>query len=173
MRAYLGLCGLIALTLLAACGPATPPALTPPLFTPARPPATLTPVPATAEEAVLQLLNAEAEGVAQQDIDRLMSIWAEDGRITDANHTLDNPDDDLVWQGQDAIRERYIVMVFPSAPTIVAHPDFEIVVKGDTATVTTTTTIGGEVAPAGDLWTFRKTKEGWKITALVYNLEPP
>ena len=38
----------------------------------------------------MQLIRAEGEGVVQQDIDRLLDIWADDGQIVDANHTSDN-----------------------------------------------------------------------------------
>ncbi len=164
------MCGcLIAFFLLAACGrPATPqrpPTPTPALRTP-------TPLPTTDEEAIRQLLNAEAEAVVAQDIDRLMEIWAEDGEVVDARHTPDQPGDDARWQGKDAIRERYVVLVFPGAPQMVAHPIVQATITGDTAVVTTTTQIGSERAEAGDRWTFARRGGRWLITSLTYNLEP-
>jgi ketosteroid isomerase-like protein len=174
MRQHLGVAFSSVLLLAVGClpGASGPPALPIPTPIPTAPPATPTPEPASAEEAVWLLVNAEAEGIARQDIELLMSVWAEDAVITDANHTPDNPDDDLVWRGREAIRERYLVLVLPSAPTTVTHPDLEIALKGSTATARSTTTIGGEIAPTGDYWTFeKKEKGGWKITGLTYNLE--
>ncbi len=152
----------IALGLLAACGrPAAP----------ERPP-TPTPMPSSDEMAIRQLLDAEAEAVMEQDIDRLMEIWAEDGEVIDARHTPDQPEDDARWKGKDAIRERYVVGVFPGAPATVAHPIVDLVISGDTAVVTTTTQIGSETAEAGDRWTFARREGRWVITSLTYNLEP-
>jgi ketosteroid isomerase-like protein len=160
---------LLALILLAACGrPATPqrsPTLTPMPRTP-------TPLPASDEEAIRLLLDAEAEAVVAQDIDRLMEIWAEDGEVVDARHTPDQPADDARWRGKDAIRERYVVLVFPGAPQTVAHPAVDAVITGDTAVVTTTTQIGAETAEAGDRWTFARRNGRWVITSLTYTLEP-
>jgi ketosteroid isomerase-like protein len=175
VRRRLGVAFCLVPLLAAGCLPGSsgPPTLPAPTLIPTPPPATPTPTPSSAEEAVWQLVNAEAEGIVRQDIELLMSIWAEDAVITDANHTPDNPDDDLVWQGREAIRERYLVLVFPSAPTTVTHPDLEVEVAGSTAAARSTTTIGGEVAPAGDYWTFERTEKGsWKIAGLTYNLEP-
>jgi ketosteroid isomerase-like protein len=136
-----------------------------------RPRGTDTPTPASDEEAVYQLLNAEAEGVVSQDIDRLMEIWAEDGVVTDANHTPDNLADDRVWSGIAAIRERYVDEIFPSAPGSVTHPDVELSVEGNSATAISTTTIGIDHAPSGDRWTFEKRDGRWVITSLTFNLE--
>jgi len=154
------------LLLVAACGPAAAP------IAPSGPSprGTDTPTPASDEEAILQLLNAEAEGVVQQDIDRLMEIWAADGMVTDANHTPDDSSDDLVWEGAEAIKERYLI-IFQSFPTQAAHPDVELTIRGDTAEATTTTTIGVDMAPKGDKWTFTKIEGRWYIASLTFNLE--
>lgn len=152
------------LLLVAACGPSVSPAAT------AEPRGTPTPTPATDEEAILQLLNAEAEGVVNQDIDLLMSLWAPDGVVTDANHTPDDSSDDLVWEGAEAIKERYLV-IFQSFPTQAEHPDVELTITEDTAEAMTTTTIGIDMAPKGDKWTFAKIEGRWYITSLIFNLE--
>jgi len=155
---------LLILLFVASCGPSAPAPTTPESR------GTPTPIPATDEEAILQLLNAEAEGVVNQDIDRLMDLWAPDGVVTDANHTPDDPSDDLVWEGAGAIRERYLV-IFQSFPTQAAHPDVELTISGDTAEATTTTTIGVDMYPEGDHWTFAKIEGRWYITSLTFNLE--
>jgi len=151
--------------LVVGCGPSVAPLASTP-----KPRGTPTPTPATDEEAILQLLNAEAEGVVQQDIDRLTEIWAPDGVVTDANHTPDDPSDDLVWEGAEAIKERYLA-IFQSFPAQAAHPDVELTISGDTAEATTTTTIGVDMAPQGDKWTFAKIEGRWHITSLTFNLE--
>ncbi len=142
-------------------------------------PATPTPTPTPTpigyglpdEEAIRAVLDAEARGVADQNIDLLMSLWAEDGEVRDANHTPDDPADDAVWRGSVAIYQRYVHLVFPGNPAYVAHPDLEIRIEGDRAVVTSTTRIGEEIAPAGDRWELVKRDGRWLLYRLTYNLE--
>ncbi len=120
---------------------------------------------------IAAVLQAEAQGVAEKDIDKVMALWAEDAEIRDAHHTPDDPGDDVVWSGKDAIRERYVKVVFPGNPSTVYHPDMQFSIHGNEAVVTTTTKIGNEVAPSGDRWTLKKVKGRWVLTSLTYNLE--
>ncbi len=163
------LCLFVVVLLLGACG--KPPALPTPV-SPTSIPRTPTPVPATDEEAIVQLLTAEGEGVVQQDIERLMEIWAEDGAVIDARHTPDDTSDDLTWRGCDAIRQRYVTLVFPGNPTAAGATDVQLTIEGDAAEAHSTTHIGSEVAPGGDRWTFARRDGRWFITSLTYNLEP-
>ena len=133
---------------------------------------TPTPQPATAEEAIRQLILLEGQGVVGQDIGGLMNLWAPEAVIADAKHTPDNPNDDARWRGRDAIRERYVVLVFPGNPSLVSPADVKIVIDGDKATATSTTQIGAETSPGGDRWDFVKRDGRWWITGLTYNLEP-
>lgn len=157
--------------LLAGCSSATP--------TPA-PTATAAPLggsctlPAASddESAIRALLAAEGEFVVAQDIDPLMRLWVEDARVVDAKNTPDNSDDDQVWDGKDAIRHRYVRTVFPGAPTVVDHGDETIAINGDQGQVESTTTIGSEVAPAGDRWDVVRRDGCWYLASLTYNLEP-
>ena len=153
------------------CGE-TPPTPLPVITLPTKAPPTATPVPASDEEAVAQLIRAEGEGVVQQDIDRLMDIWADDGVIVDAKHTPEDAQDDAKWQGKEAIRQRYVNLVFPSAPMQAEAGDLQVSIEGDKATVTSTTNIGDEVSPKGDRWTLEKRNGRWYIVSLTYNLEP-
>lgn len=130
------------------------------------------PVSPSPEDALYELLDAEAAAVVAQDIDRLLDLWAADGVVIDAKHTPTDPTDDARWEGIDAIRDRYVTLVFPGAASAVAHPIVAMTIVGDTATVTTTTHIGSEVAPAGDRWTFVRRARRWWIASLTYNLEP-
>ncbi len=133
---------------------------------------TATPVPATAEEAIRQLINAECEAVVQQDVDRLQAMWSKDGTVTDANHSAANRGDDVTWKGWDALRDRYVNIVFPSNPTFCEHFDLKVTIIGDSAEATGGVKIGQTNAAAADRWTFRNDGEGWQILSLTYNLQP-
>lgn len=167
-RTLVALCALIFLA--AGCGAQNPPVPT----VRAAPPRerTKTPVPATPEEAIRQLINAECEAVVQQDIDRLQDIWASDGVVTDANHTPTDTSDDVTWKGWDAIRDRYVNIVFPSNPTFCEHPDATVTINADAATAVSGVKIGVTNAPNSNNWAFKKNGDAWKITALSYNLNP-
>jgi ketosteroid isomerase-like protein len=154
----------------AACG--APPRSAPaarPAPTPTSPP---TAQPATDEEAIRQLIALEGEGVVRQDIAGLAGLWAEDAVVVDARHTPGDASDDARWSGRDAIRERYVVLVFPGAPAAAGAKDVALSIEGDTATATSTTAIGGESSPLGDRWTFVRRDGRWWIKELTYNLEP-
>ena len=118
------------------------------------------------------LLAAEGEFVVAQNIDSLMRLWTERARVVDAKNTPDNSDDDQIWDGKDAIRHRYVRTVFPGAPALVDHGDETIAINGDQAQVESTTTIGNEVAPAGDRWEMIRQDGCWYLASLTYNLEP-
>jgi len=156
---------LISLLLLSACRSAAPPPST--QVTERTP----TPIPASDEAAIRQLVQAESEGVVRQDMTLLAEIWTEDAIVTDAKHTPDASDDDAVWKGIDAILDRYVVLVFPGNPQSAGPIDIEITVDGEHATARSTTQIGDEVSPAGDLWTFTRCGDRWCIETLTYNLE--
>jgi ketosteroid isomerase-like protein len=123
--------------------------------------------------AILDLLRQEAQGVVAQDLGALMALWAEDAVVTDAAHTPDDPSDDLVWRGRDAIRDRYVHLVFPGGAKEAGPLDVRIEVRGDRATAWATTHIGEEIAPGGDRWTFVRRGGRWLLESLTYNLEPP
>jgi hypothetical protein len=154
---------------LAACAvPATPPPLSPrPLAAPVTP----TSQPASDAEAIRQLVLLEGQGVVRQDIAGLMNLWATDAVVTDAKHTANTPGDDARWRGRDAIRERYVVLVFPGNPSANSPGDIEVVIEGDRATATSTTRIAQEISPGGDRWSFVKREGRWWIAELTYNLE--
>ncbi len=133
---------------------------------------TPTPVPASDEEAIRQLINAECEAVVQQDVDRLQAMWADNGMVTDANHTQANTGDDVTWKGWDALRDRYVNLIFPSNPTFCEHPDIQVAINGNNATATSSVKIGTTNCQNCNQWAFAKANAGWRITALTYNLNP-
>lgn len=161
---------LAALTVsVAGCDSGAPPPPPPSRVTIVRTP---TPVAATDEEAIKQLINAEGEAVVQQDIDRLQGMWASDGVVTDAGRTPDNASDDKTWKSWQAIRDRYVNIVFPSNPGFADHPNVRITVTGDTATAVSDTKIGVTNVKDNDKWTFRKIAGQWKLTSLTFGAAP-
>lgn len=133
---------------------------------------TPTPVPASDEEAIRQLINAECEAVVQQDVDRLQAMWSPSGVVMDANHTKDNTGDDVTWKNWDALRDRYVNIIFPSNPTFCEHPNVQVTINGNNATATSSVKIGTTNCDNCNLWAFTKTGDGWKIASLTYNLNP-
>jgi len=123
-------------------------------------------------EAILALMTAEAEAAVHDDAEHLLDLWAVEGLIRDANHTPDDPTDDHTWVGHDAILSRYLTIVFPLHLTQLTRTDVLLTVEGDTATAVATTVIEGEVSPGGERWTFGRVDGAWRITSVVFNLEP-
>jgi hypothetical protein len=168
---------LAGMLVLAACGAtAEPSAASAPASDAAQRGACSLGVTGSAEEQIAALLRAEGELVAAQQIDALMALWADGGEVVDAKHSPDDPSDDQRWMGLDAVRHRYVRIVFPGnpAPPPLESPDPPptVTIDGDRAEVRSTTRIGGEVAPAGDRWNFVRHGDCWSIAALTYNLEP-
>lgn len=127
---------------------------------------------ATDQEIVQALLNAEGQFVVQQDIQTVMLLWVNGGAVIDAKNTPDNPEDDQAWLDKDAIRHRYVRIVFPGAPKQVSPTQLQMTIATDRAVVTATTQIGSEISPAGDRWVLVKREGCWLIETLTYNLEP-
>ena len=113
---------------------------------------------------------AEGEFTVQQEINALMLLWTEGGRVVDAKHTVKD-DDDQFWVDKDAIRHRYVRIVFPGAPPSVEPADMNIQIQDSRAVVQSTTQIGLEVSPAGDRWELTKIDGCWHLQQLTYNLE--
>lgn len=127
----------------------------------------------SADEARIRaLIAAEGQLVVAREIGPLMALWTEDSRVVNAKNTPEDPDDDQVWRGTDAIRHRYLNVVFPSAPETVSNVTLQISIDGDTAQARGTTQIGGELSPNGDLWQLTRAGECWYLQQLTYNLEP-
>ncbi|MCX6045770.1 MAG: nuclear transport factor 2 family protein [Chloroflexi bacterium] len=123
------------------------------------------------QQAIRAVLNAEGELVVKQDINQLMALWADGAFVADANNTPTNRDDDEFWRNKDAIRHRYVRIVFPGAPSAATPADLTIQTMDDRAVVTATTQIGSEISPAGDRWELVKTDNCWLLKSLTFNLE--
>ncbi len=131
----------------------------------------------TDEAAVEAVLRAEGARVVAQEINPLMGLWAEESQVVDAAGTPDDESDDQRWIGVDAIRNRYVRIVFPGAPSLAQPADLDVSFMEEEGTpravVTATTQIGDEVSPAGDRWTLVQQDGCWLIESLTYNLETP
>ncbi|OQY24552.1 MAG: hypothetical protein B6I34_03445 [Anaerolineaceae bacterium 4572_32.1] len=159
MRRTLFLVLLLLLVLVAACGPApTTPVILPSVM--------------SDREAILALMAAEAEAAVNDDAGRLLELWAADALIRDANHTPDNPIDDHTWIGRDAILSRYLTIIFPLHLTQLARSDIDLTIEGKSAILTATTIINEETSPQGEQWTFARIDGNWRITSIIFNLEP-
>ena len=120
---------------------------------------------------ITALLRAEGELVVAQEIEPLMALWAEGSEVVDAKHTPDDSADDQRWIDLDAVRHRYVRIVFPGNPQPSTPPELSIEVNGNSATIIATTRIGDEVAPGGDRWDVVKQGDCWAILRLSYNNE--
>ncbi|MEX1020706.1 MAG: hypothetical protein WDZ49_13665 [Litorilinea sp.] len=124
------------------------------------------------EAQIRALIAAEGQFVVAREIGPLMALWAEDSQIINAKNTPDDQRDDQIWRGTDAIRHRYLNVVFPSAPETVTAVTLQLTLEGDRAHGQGTTQIGGEVSPNGDLWELERVDDCWYLVRLTYNLEP-
>ncbi|MBN1579135.1 MAG: hypothetical protein JXA89_00425 [Anaerolineae bacterium] len=124
------------------------------------------------QAAIQELIATEGRGAKARDVALLESVWADDAVVRDANHTPDDLSDDLVWEGWDAILLRYETVIFYLTLEAPGPVDLVMEVQSDTAIVTGTTRIGNERSSEGERWTFRRHKGTWKITGIVFNLEP-
>lgn len=129
--------------------------------------------PASDEAAINAVLMAEGRLVVEQNIEGLMNLWRDGSEVVDAKNTPTDSTDDQRWLDKDAIRNRYVRIVFPGAPTQADPKDLQIQITDEQAIITATTQIGNEVSPAGDRWVLIKEKSCWVIQSLTYNLETP
>ena len=131
-------------------------------------PAPLTPAPAPptapafaalpAADALPALVQAERDAARRGDLPLLAALWAEDARLVDSRGTAE-PGDDYVWQGRDALLDRYTIAVFPAPPpALEAAPALEIAVSGDEATATL----------GVDRWRFTRRDGRWWLLELAY-----
>ena len=134
-------------------------------------PAGITPPP-DAAQAIAELIAVHRAAVIADDVQGVLDIWAEDGMITDANHTPDDPADDHVWRGLDAVLSYYTTILFPLYLSEIGPVDTVLTVEGTEAVMMGTTKIGDELSPGGERWTFALRGGEWKITGMTFNLEP-
>lgn len=150
---------------LSACSGSTPqPAPPQPTASPPPPDLVLQIAPENQEDALLDLLVAEREASIQGNLPLLAALWSEDARIVDGRGSVETSDD-YVWQGRDAILDRYQLAVFPAPPPPLPRSQLDtsttlaIFAEDDGVTL-----INGE-----DRWRFIIREGRWWLQELVYS----
>lgn len=140
---------------LTACTRTAPPLPATPLTATAPPLAAAT---LTAAQALPALMLAERTAAGARDLATLRQLWAEDARIVDSRGTPD-PADDYIWNGRDAILDRYALAVFAvPPPPFTAPPNLDVTRTGDAAAASL----------GADRWRFRFAAGRWWLQELAY-----
>ncbi|MCS6826628.1 MAG: DUF4440 domain-containing protein [Caldilinea sp.] len=110
------------------------------------------------EEIAASLILAERHAARARDLATLAQLWADDARIID-HRGSDDPAAAYIWQGRDAILDRYLLAVFPSPPPPLSEPiELVVHVDGDMATATL----------GDDRWQFVLREGRWWLKELAY-----
>ncbi|MBK8046606.1 MAG: hypothetical protein IPK16_05445 [Anaerolineales bacterium] len=110
------------------------------------------------EQALAALVAGEREASRTGYLATLSQLWAPDARIVDSRGTPATTDD-YVWEGRNAILDRYRVAVFPAPPPpFDAIPKLEIILTENAATATT----------GNDTWKFVRQDGRWWLFELKY-----
>jgi len=111
-----------------------------------------------AADALPALVLAERDASRRGDLPLLAMLWAGDARIVDSRGTAE-PSDDYVWQGRNALLDRYAIAVFPAPPPPLEEPlALDITASGDMATATL----------GVDRWRFVQRDGRWWLLELAY-----
>jgi len=124
--------------------------------------------------AIQVVLDAEARDVVAHNLDAVMALWCANGVVRDAKHTPDDTSDDVLWQGKDAIAQRYLHLVFPGVPRLIEHSIVRLQWHdgGKEVIVLISTRINSETAIDGDKWILRWQDGRYCLQETIYNLEP-
>ena len=107
------------------------------------------------------MVAAERKASGDGDLATLAALWAADARIVDGRGTVDD-EDDYVWQGHDAVMDRYTLAVLPVPPPQLDSSQLaEMIVKVDQGTAYASLGV--------DTWTLRWQDDRWWLTELRYN----
>ncbi|GIK72404.1 MAG: hypothetical protein BroJett021_13920 [Chloroflexota bacterium] len=110
------------------------------------------------EIALSALIIEERTAARERDLTTLAQLWAHDARIVDSRGT-DDPAAAYVWQGRDAILDRYVLAVFPAPPPPLTEPlDLVVEQQGNSATATLN----------NDRWRFTFAEGRWWLQELSY-----
>lgn len=110
------------------------------------------------EIALSALIIEERTAARERDLATLAQLWAHDARIVDGRGT-DDPAAAYVWQGRDAILDRYVLAVFPAPPPPLTEPlDLVVEQQDDSATATLN----------NDRWRFTFAEGRWWLQELSY-----
>ena len=108
--------------------------------------------------ALPALIATERTAARERDLATLAQLWAHDARIVDSRGT-DDPAAAYVWQGRDAILDRYVLAVFPAPPPPLVEP-FDLVIDQQNGAATATLN--------NDFWRFTFDEGRWWLQELSY-----
>lgn len=122
----------------------------------------------------------EEDASLNGDVDYALALWSPDGVIVDLNNTPDNPSDDQVWEGLEAIRKRYVEEYAERKYLSLLHSDVSITIEGDeavminglSAIIQTKAGVKEVNLATTDKWVFKKKGDEWKIVRLEINRMP-
>lgn len=161
-----------------ACQPAAPPpptAVESPAATRAIAPTTQD-VPAAVSEppefVIAWLIFAERAAAHRGELSQLAMLWAEESRVIDRRGHEDARHH-YVWQGKDAVLNRYVVAVFPHAPPLLADDALnELILDAEFESTRRVENLQeGDIVRAvnnGDRWRFIWQEGRWYILELSY-----
>lgn len=139
-------------------------------------------IPPSREERAAAPLVIESAAVKSRDVDRALGLWAPDGMIVDRNFTPDEPTDDRVWRGLDAVRDRYLREFRQRDYVSLRHLNLDIHVEGTRAVITndldavirrmSTGRLEEVILPRSDRWELRESQGRWQIVKLEVNRTP-
>jgi hypothetical protein len=104
------------------------------------------------------LILAERTAAVEGDLATLAQLWATNSRVVDGRNTVDQSDD-YIWEGRDAVLDRYVVAVFPNPPPPLGSlPKLSVQQVGNTAVALNDQ----------DHWRLERRDGRWWLTELVY-----
>ena len=129
-----------------------------PPFTPTATPTAFSVDVFAGNQALPALIEAERTAARMRDLETLRQLWSSDARIIDSRGTPD-PVDDFIWEGRDAILDRYRLAVFPNPPPPLAEPfDLQAIRSGYAA----------HAIAGNDRWRFLFENGRWWLQELMY-----
>jgi cellulose synthase/poly-beta-1,6-N-acetylglucosamine synthase-like glycosyltransferase len=135
-------------------------------------------VPSGPQEDASAVVFLEERGVLAGDVEGVLSLWAPDGEVVDANYAPDDPAGYRVWRGLAAVRERYREELAARHYLRLHHAQLSFTTDGTTAvvvndlaaTIQTADGVQEVYLPRSDQWTLVREGDRWRIRRLVVNL---
>ncbi len=144
--------------------------ITPIVQTPTSQDGANTPIPAgvSDQEQVRRVILDETEAAAEQDLERLKSLYAPNAIVVDRNGTPNDRSDDTIWQGWANIERRYSAF-FSLDVSSISLRQLSILINGDEAVGTHQGAIlDGTLFEDNGSYTLTKIDGQWLITQLEY-----
>jgi len=135
----------------------------------------ITPIPPTKDDKaqITSLIETEAEAVLTRDVNRVMSIFAENAKVVDSSTNM-------VSEGCESIRYRYENLLTDVTFTVLKYEIVELDIVADHATVKTLTKgiFVSKLGPYPDTarsiegegtWIFSKDQGVWQVHTIFHN----